>query len=140
MISGWHVNVNGCIWKISSVRRIFKSNYLKKIRSLYWLISFGRIRWWKRTRSQLFINVVRVKSYWKSSKSIISNCKKFKKRCKTILRLRELLSQDFISCQMINFCKFFPRQETHMLFRHIWENVLIISTEFSLRMFSNQEK
>lgn len=120
--------------------RIFKSNSLNKIRSSFWLISFGKIQWWKHTKNQLFMSVVRVKNYWKNFKNTTKNFKKFKRKCKITSKSSVLLFLDFISCQMMNFWKFFLKQETHMPFRHISENVLITLTELSLQMLRNPEK
>ena len=112
--NGSLANVSGCIWRTFSVQKIFKSNYLNKTRSSFWLISSGKTPWWKPTRSLLYINAARVNNCWRSFKRTTRNLKKFKRRCKITWKLREPLSPDFISYQMMNCLKFFPKPEIPM--------------------------
>lgn len=81
-----------------------------------------------------------MKICWGNFKKITNNFKKFKRKCKIILKLKELHSPDFTSYQMTNFYKFCPKQEILMLCKDICENVSIISIEFNSQMYSNQNK
>ena len=126
LMSGSPVKDNGCIWKISSVPKIFRNNYQRKIRNLPLLISSGRIPWLKLTKDHLFSNVVKVKICSENSKRTISNWRKSRKRWRTIWKLKELPSLGFISSLMMSYWKFYLKPGILMLFKDTWENASII--------------
>ncbi len=140
MTNGWHVKDSGCICRTFLVQKTFRSNSRNKTKSSFLSISSGKTQWWRPTKNLMYMNVAPVSNCWKSSKRTTSNFKKFKRKCKIILKLREQHSLDFISYQMISFFKFCLKQEIRMPSRPILESVLIILTESNLQMLNNREK
>ena len=139
-MSGWLVKGSGCIFRTFSVHRIFRNNFLNKIKSLFWLINFGEIPWSKLIENLLFGIVVVAKNYWRNFRKITKNCNKFKRKCRIILKSKELPFLDFTFCPMTNYYKFYHKLGILMQFNLTWENVLIISTQLHLLMLKNQRK
>lgn len=62
--------------------------------------------------------VVEANNYLKNFKKIIKNFNKFKKKCKIILKSKEVLFQDFIFYLMMSYCRFYHKPEILMQCRH----------------------
>lgn len=62
---------------------------------------------------------VEVNNCLKNFKKITKNFNRFKKKCKIILKSKEVLFRDFIFYLMMNYCRFYHKLEILMQYRHI---------------------
>lgn len=83
---------------------------------------------------------VQVKNSYESSKNSINSWRIFKRKWRTIYKLREQLFLVFIFFQTINSWKFFPKLEILMQSRPIFENVSITLIELNSLMLRNRDK
>lgn len=124
-MSGSSSKSHGCISRISSMLKIFRSNYQRKPKSSSTSISSGRIQCLEPKKIPWYWMPALVRHSSEDSNKTILPLRRFKRNWKTISLLRELLSHVSTSCPTMSFSKSCLRQEMLRLYSPISESALI---------------